>query len=82
MKQIFRKLLWLIGKIFSNDPIASCGRILAFSSMVYVGIMGVIHFQTLTVPQVEFLRNFLAGIFGFVAEKFFSGVKTVIGGGQ
>ena len=67
--------LW---KFFSDDPAASCSRMLAVGVVIYVGAVGFIHWDTLTQIQENFLLGYLAGLAPYVSGKILSGGSQLI----
>ena len=60
--------LW---RIFSNDPAASCSRMLAVAVISYVGYMGMKHWDTMTQVQSTFLLGYLSGLIPYATGKLF-----------
>ena len=77
MKALFKPFIY-IGRLLSSDPAASCSRALAIGVIMYVGIMGMQHWDTLTQVQVTFLMGFLSGLLPYVTGKLFENVPSII----
>ena len=58
-----------VARVFSNDPGASCSRILAVLSLVYVMVLGTLYFATLTGEQIQYLLGILSGVLPFAFKK-------------
>jgi hypothetical protein len=56
-------------RLFSNDPSASCSRLLASLCVAYVMIYGSIYFSTLNDIQARYLLGILGGVLPYAFNK-------------
>ena len=58
-----------VARVFSNDPGASCSRILAVLSMGYVIVYGSLYFSSLNDVQARYLLGVLGGVLPYALNK-------------
>ena len=68
-------------RVFSNDPSASCSRILAVMSMLYVIVYGSLYFSSMTDVQARYLLGVLGGVLPYAFNKI-SNLRTPPADGQ
>jgi hypothetical protein len=68
-----------IQKLFGNDPTASMSRLIAWSCVAHVLIMGTIHWSTLTQIQFDFLKMEFVGVIPYALGKIGDTIAAIKG---